>query len=343
MAKFKTKTKDCQLIVKAKLSFGERINEDELNNFSRKYVRGLLQVKKVKKNLIEYSGPVGISLYNRLKKPISKYEFFFIMEQIIDLTQKIMNVDLEADKVIFNIHHIYINEQTKELQFIYLPLLQPARTINLFELMYNIIYLVTPVQEQDEGYISRFTYFLKGLQFFDPEEIESYIVKEDCKVVNIIKKHNVGQSGFMTDKPKDYYEHYDKKNEDGEETGLLGDDEATGLLQDDEETGLLSDDTCQVRYPTLLRVLTDEVIIINKPVFRLGKERSYSDYFVGNNNMVSRSHADIVTREQRYFIMDLNSTNKTYVNGVPITVRQEIEIKDGDSIRLGNEEFVFHI
>ena len=49
MAKYKTKIKDCQLIVKAKLSSGEKINERELDFFTRKYIRGLLKAKKVKK------------------------------------------------------------------------------------------------------------------------------------------------------------------------------------------------------------------------------------------------------------------------------------------------------
>ena len=34
MAKYKTKTKECQLIVKVKLSSGEKINERELDFFT---------------------------------------------------------------------------------------------------------------------------------------------------------------------------------------------------------------------------------------------------------------------------------------------------------------------
>lgn len=97
-------------------------------------------------------------------------------------------------------------------------------------------------------------------------------------------------------------------NED-EATGLLDDfDEATGLLSDeDEATGLLCENNANIHYPSLFRVLSNEVISVNKPVFRLGKERSYVDYFVTNNIAVSRSHADIITRGNRYFVKDLNS------------------------------------
>lgn len=57
--------------------------------------------------------------------------------------------------------------------------------------------------------------------------------------------------------------------------------------------------------------------------------------------MVSRSHADIISRSGRYFIMDLNSKNRTFVNGMPIPAQQEVEIHNGDAIRLANEEFEF--
>lgn len=349
MANFRTKAKDYQLKVTVKLSMNEKLDEISLDDYTRKYVRGLLKAKKISKKKIEYLGPIGISLLDRLKKEISKYDFFFIMEQIVDLCRKMENAQLDINSIVLNPKSIYINEQTKEIQFIYLPL-QGRQKVNLLELMYNIIYAIKPRGEYDNSFISQFAYFLRGMNTFETENIEKYIMKEERKVVYIIKKHNIGQSGFMTDKPRDYYEHYEKKEED-ELTGLLEDEEATGLLEDGEEaTGLLEDEEAtgllnenyEVKYATLYRALTDETIVINKPVFRLGKEKNYCDYFVYNNNAVSRSHADIITRGQQFFIMDLNSTNKTYLNGTQITPRQEVELFEGDNIRLANEEFVFH-
>ena len=97
-----------------------------------------------------------------------------------------------------------------------------------------------------------------------------------------------------------------------------------------------------VHFPTLYRVLTDEKISVNKPVFRLGKEKSYVDYFVTNNIAVSRSHADIITRGSKYFVRDLNSKNHTYINEQMIPIQVEVEIHNGDRLKLGNEEFVFN-
>ena len=124
---------------------------------------------------------------------------------------------------------------------------------------------------------------------------------------------------------------------------ILDDDAAPGLLSATYvlETTLLEFEN-SVRFPTLRRVTTGEIISVNKPVFRIGKERSYVDYFVANNNAVSRSHADIVTRGTFYFVIDLNSKNRTYINNVAIPVQSEVQIRDGDCLRLGNEEFIFN-
>lgn len=96
-------------------------------------------------------------------------------------------------------------------------------------------------------------------------------------------------------------------------------------------------------YPYLIREKNDEKILVNKPAFRIGKEKQYCDYFVFDNNSISRSHADIITQNSRYYIVDLNSTNKTYVEDKAIPAKQKVEIFSGTRLRLANEQFTFNI
>lgn len=95
--------------------------------------------------------------------------------------------------------------------------------------------------------------------------------------------------------------------------------------------------------PYLIRIKYNEKILVNKPVYRIGKERSYVDYFVSDNTAVSRSHANIIVSEGMFFIEDTNSTNHTYVNGVMIQSNVKVRLSDGDKIRLANEDFEFKI
>ena len=99
----------------------------------------------------------------------------------------------------------------------------------------------------------------------------------------------------------------------------------------------------QAVTPHLIRVKNNERIPLNKPVFRIGKERSYVDYFVGDNSAISRSHANIISEGGKYFIVDTNSTNHTYVDGQMIQSNNNVEITHGTKIRLANEEFEFKL
>lgn len=111
------------------------------------------------------------------------------------------------------------------------------------------------------------------------------------------------------------------------------------------ETTVLSGDLQQTQAvrPHLLRNKNNEIINLTKPVFRIGKEKSYVDYFVSDNTAVSRSHANIITRGNKYYIVDTNSTNHTFVNEKMIPSNAETEIHHGDKIRLGNENFEFKL
>lgn len=111
------------------------------------------------------------------------------------------------------------------------------------------------------------------------------------------------------------------------------------------ETTVLNEtpQAAQIANPHLIRVKNNEKIMLNKPVFRIGKERSYVDYFVADNTAVSRSHANIISREGEFFIVDTNSKNHTYVNGTMIQSNAETKIVHGDKIRLANEDFEFKL
>ncbi len=98
-----------------------------------------------------------------------------------------------------------------------------------------------------------------------------------------------------------------------------------------------------VKHPFIIRVKNNERISVDKPVFRIGKERSFVDYFVGDNAYVSRVHANVIQKDGKYFIVDNNSRNHTFVNGEAITSSTEVELHSGDTFKLANEEFEFKL
>jgi len=108
------------------------------------------------------------------------------------------------------------------------------------------------------------------------------------------------------------------------------------------ETTVLGVEVTQNIFAYLIRKKTDEKIIISKSTFKLGKEPSYVDYCIKENSAISRSHADVITEGSKHFVIDNNSLNHTFVNGVQLTPQQQVEIENGDVITLADEEFIFN-
>lgn len=95
--------------------------------------------------------------------------------------------------------------------------------------------------------------------------------------------------------------------------------------------------------PYLIRESTEERIMLNKAIFKIGKATRGVDYTVGGNGAISRQHAFIIQKDGVCYIKDNKSTNHTYVNGKRVEDGVE-EILTHDSIvRLADEEFMFKI
>lgn len=81
-------------------------------------------------------------------------------------------------------------------------------------------------------------------------------------------------------------------------------------------------------------------IIIDKKEFTIGKSENEADGVISINNAISRKHCMILHKECQHYIMDMNSSNGTFVNGKRLIGNQKLLIKDGDKIKLANSEFI---
>lgn len=93
----------------------------------------------------------------------------------------------------------------------------------------------------------------------------------------------------------------------------------------------------------LVRQSKPDKVRIEGSEFLIGKDKSKVNYCVLDNPSISRCHAKILVREGKFYLSDMKSTNFTYLNGRILEYGEEAELKDGDSVRFSNEDFVFHI
>lgn len=330
MSKLKVSIKKSTVTAMMKAGRKERINETELSQLARIKPCGIMHVTKTKKDSVIYTCPANINLTDRLKKAISKYDFFFMMEQIVIMVEDVYNNGLNVNSVRFNMDDVYINEMTKEMYFIYFPIVGGQESADIVGFIENIIYTMTPVINEDTNYISRFMYYVRSFHGFNGNAIEKYISREERAVVNVLKNKAVTMQQTMQQQIMQQV--------------MQGSMDGTTVLSDDSISIQQMQQMQPVNYhfASLTRQVTGEKIELGKPSFVLGKNPEKSDYAVAGNTNISRIHAVITTRNGRYYVMDQNSTNGTFINGRIIKAGQETEILPGDCLMLANEEFIFN-
>lgn len=332
MSKLKVSIKKSTVTAMMKAGRKERINETELSQLARIKPCGIMHVTKTKKDSVIYTCPANINLTDRLKKAISKYDFFFMIEQIVIMVQDVYNNGLNVNSVRFNMDDVYINEMTKEMYFIYFPIVGGQESADIVGFIENIIYTMTPVINEDTNYISRFMYYVRSFHGFNGNAIEKYISREERAVVNVLKNKAVTMQQQIM------------QQQTMQQQIMQGSMDGTTVLSDD---GISVQQIQQMQpvnyhFASLTRQVTGEKIELGKPSFVLGKNPEKSDYAVADNTNISRVHAVITMRNGRYYVMDQNSTNGTFINGRIIKAGQETEILPGDCLMLANEEFIFN-
>lgn len=72
----------------------------------------------------------------------------------------------------------------------------------------------------------------------------------------------------------------------------------------------------------------------------IGKKEGYADYILQDDS-ISRMHARFVQEENRIFVVDLHSTNGTFVNGVRLEPDCKVELRAGDQVGFGKLNFTY--
>ena len=91
----------------------------------------------------------------------------------------------------------------------------------------------------------------------------------------------------------------------------------------------------------LERKKNGESIAISKANFSIGKDDLHCDFCIRDNNTISRQHAIISISAGRVYIEDNHSKNGTYLNDIKLISGQRQELRDGDCLKLSNEEFIY--
>lgn len=371
----KTKLGITQLIIKSQK--GQQLSEREIYAINNNEVKGLLHLDVVQKGsnfqlLYNITGFITFKEY--LNRTLDREAFARILKNILENLKSTQETFINQQMLLLDFEHTLVNPSTERIFFTCVPIQGIETGTSLREFLLSITQYTSFKKNEDNSYIREYISILNNGINFSVFELEEYINKltgektenksdkKECPFCHKMLKAGTNYCPFCGSKVtgttgnfgKGVYDPLDpdanNKKEDEQievvekKNNTQGLSSGTTVLGADSGTTVLgSEELDEPVYPYLIREKDQEKISVNKPVFRLGKEKNFCDYFIFDNNYISRSHADIITRDKRYYIKDLNSTNKTYLDGRVIPIEQEIEIFSGTKIRLANEDFVFYI
>ncbi|MDQ1144118.1 hypothetical protein QE429_000945 [Bacillus sp. SORGH_AS 510] len=341
-----------------RLAYPEAINERELRAIAGGVVDGLIPVmtEKTKKGvLIQSTIEDMISLKSYFSSVVSKKMFLDTLIQLAAIVKACEKNLMNVNNLMLDWDYIFLDPRTKKVKCLFWPIVNNQHSVLLAEFFRELPFRVVFSKHEDARYVASYIEYFKSQVPFSINQFEKFIFGLMGKVVEN-KSHipsgstgpeplasrveeKKGSTGNVAYNPFASHEETQK-----EELSQVSETSVLGMMDVDGGTTVLGADLFEEpSYPYMVREKTQEKITINRPSFRIGKERQQCDYVVSDNNAVSRNHALILKRNGRYYIVDNGSTNKTFVDGRVIPVEKEIEIFSGTKLRLANEDFVFYI
>ena len=121
----------------------------------------------------------------------------------------------------------------------------------------------------------------------------------------------------------------------------VGDDSYTIVVDDDDDPDAPTFVFVEEPVLTLTRLRNGETIQLELPAM-VGKGTQATARVSGNRG-ISRQHALITQAGESYLIEDNDSTNGTFVGEMRLQPHAPVELEDGMTFRLADEDFEFHI
>lgn len=359
---------------------GQQLSEWETNAINTGEIVGLLQVDACKKGVVynlEFDITGYLTFEEFLQVPLTRDTFARVLDNILENLRAIEEKHFNQQLILYDMDKIFINPSTQRLFFAYVPLQPFESESSLQEMLLNIIQYGAFTESEDSEYVSEYITILNSGINFSVFELEEYVRRlingeDDAEMVACPKCHAVipaetvlckcgfklhgftGSTGVGGSQIYDMFQNY-KENIESHKSADAEHGESTVSRQEiksappEPETkpkrkkattvlSLYEDEVTVQAY--LIREADGEKIAIDRSRFRVGRESG--DYIVANR-YVSEPHLEITVRNSRYFAVDLDSTNKTFVNGKAIPPQVETELFSGCQLKLANEKFQFVI
>ncbi len=376
MIKVKIKKKKNQKFFVIKNKKRQRLNMREAEAVKKRSIESLAELKTITKKgkfKLIYNISGYLTLREYMKMPITKQLFALMLSCFAEIFHAVKDVYFDDKRLLLDDRYVLVNPSSKRLCFIYVPIQEYENQVVYKDFFLKLGQNSTFDENEDTLYVRKFIHMLNNNISFSLFEFEEYI--NEIKTIEKQEKFcycpkcgvqepegarfcsscgcRMGERGISENllynpavKPIDVAEieitnAFDNKSTSVPTQSFSGSTTVLGQEQI-EGTTVLSPEP-SVSVASILRKKTNEKKTIDSNNFYIGKDKSSCGYVFYDNNAVSQRHAHIITRDNRYFLVDNNSTNKTFIDSIAIEPDSEYELLNNSEFRIADEDFIFII
>lgn len=257
------------------------------------------------------------------RKRLNAKELYRLLESLQKAVKTCGAYLLDGNLLLLNPEYIYLEPDTWELAFCCFPFEEQALQDSLLNLAE---YLLDRLDRQDQNAVALGYEFYRmaGEENLSLEQVlEKYRSEREEKEEKEEKEMRVLEDEEMVQPEKQ------KEGLDMEQTLAVSEKFETVFLKREEKQKLIlrSENTA---CPDLEITGSDFVI---------GKKKGSVDGLLKARG-VSRIHGKITKERDGYYLMDLNSTNGTYLNGGRLEVNEKARIRPGDRVGFADVKYV---
>lgn len=357
MKSIKIENKYNQKHVVIKSLKGEILNEHEVRNINNAN-KNLINISDVnmKRNsfVLFYNISGFVSLRQYIYSNMDQTKFAILIQNIISCFNDFKKNHIDIDYLYLDLDYVMVNTYNSNILFIYVPIQGNRSNISIKLFLTSIA--KNARFEGDKGYLAEYYSVLEKSTELSLVDLGLYIDKllnkksdnftyicPKCHTVHNKKVSYCGACGYKVTGNTDNMKNATLGIDDFIDEESLNDDsnDSSKIHKNNygSTTPLISK---KAKTPYLINVFTREKIKIDCDVFRIGRLSSNNLSFT-SNTAVSKQHAVIMKRKNRFYVSDLGSLNGTYVDENIVEKNRDVEIFDETKLTFANEEFIFRL
>lgn len=316
----------------------QTLNKREVEEIQNGVMQGVLPLEiEIKRTgfVLSYDLTNYIPLEQYIHTIVNKKKFVEIMLQILETFQQLTEQFYNTQNLVMDLDKVVVSPATNKIYFPFIPILYYNCGVTVKDFLIKLIYSTTFDNTEDIGYVEKCLSILQKNMNFSRVELEEYLKSQ-------LDDGSVHSKKSTTNGIQEIYNPYEKWNWSGrdeqEKYASGGSSRMTESLSDIGAGGTVLLGTTEASY--LKQVRTNQKFYLKSDESSVGKRQCTIQ--ISDNPAVSREHARLIRVRDEMYLISLQTTNGTKVNGKRIQPEERVRLKDEDVLEFANEKFIFY-